>query len=100
MVGLWTLALIKAERCPAMPQSQGVAAVLRLLRQAMAGVNLNVVRKLEGLEADTYQREGPKTARHWPHKKRDQPPGRPKARNATEVELALAEELKALDIAA
>jgi len=102
MVGLWTLALIKAERCPAMPHGgQGVAAVLRVLRQAMApGAKLNVVRKLEGLKADTYQRASSKRARHWPHKKRDKPPGRPKARNATEIELALAEELKALDTAA
>ena len=101
MVGLWTLALIKAERCPALPPGQGVAAVLRVLRQAMAaGVTPNVPGVLSSLKPDRYERTGPKRARHWPHKKREKPPGKPKARNVTEAELALAEELKALDAAA
>lgn len=101
MVGLWTLALIKAERCPAVPLSQqGTAAVLRLLRRAMTGVTLNLSGELARIEADTYQRTGPKTARRYPHKKRDRPPGKPRARNATECELALAQELEALDRAA
>jgi hypothetical protein len=100
MVGLWTLALIKAERCPALPQSQGVAAVLHVLRRVMEGVKLNAVGILRQLQADTYPRTGSKKARHWPHKKRDKPPGKPKARNATEAELALAEELERMDAAA
>jgi hypothetical protein len=102
MVGLWTLALIKAERCPALPQGQrGVAAVLRVLRRAMqAGAGSNLTGELTRLKADTYRRTGAKAARHWPHKKREKPPGKPKARNVTDAELALAEELGVMDIAA
>lgn len=100
MVGLWTLALIKAERCLAMPASQGVAAVLRVLRKAMSGVRLCLLSELRRQKADTYQRSGSKKARSWPHKKRNRPPGRPKARNATPKELALAKELGTLDEAA
>ena len=100
MVGLWTLVLIKTERCAALPQNQGVAAVLRALRRAMEGVNLDLANVLTRLQADTYQRTGSKKARHWPHKKRDKPPGKPKARNVTEAELALAEELERLNVAA
>jgi hypothetical protein len=44
--------------------------------------------------------QGPKKARHWPHKKRPKPPGNPKARNATEEERQLAKELAPLDRAA
>ena len=106
MIGLWTLALIKTERCAALPPSQGVAAVLRVLRQAMAAAGAagvtqpNMMGMLSSLRADTYQRAGSKKARHWPHKKKDKPPGKPNARNASEAELALAQELKALDPAA
>jgi hypothetical protein len=100
MVGLWTLALIKAERCPALPQGQGVAEVLRVLRRAAQGVTPNPIRELTWIKADTYERNRPKKARHWPHKKREKPPGKPKARNVTAAELALAAELEALDAAA
>lgn len=100
MVGLWTLALIKAERCPSLPSGQGVADVLRVLRRSMSGDRFNLDRRLSGLRADAYQRAGSKKARNWPHKKRDRPPGRPKARNATPMELALAEELGTLSKAA
>ena len=100
MIGLWTLALIKTERCQALPPSQGVAAVLRVLRRALAGVKLELTSELARLKADTYQRTGSKKARHWPHKKREKPPAKPKARNVTEAELLLAEELAAWDVAA
>jgi hypothetical protein len=91
MVGLWTLALLKAERCPAVPAGgQGVAAVLRVLRRAAAGARVDLARELARVRADTYRRARPKKARHWPHKKREKPPGRPLARNATDAELALA----------
>jgi IS4 transposase len=101
MVGLWTLALVKAERCPrALPPTRGGAAVLRVLRQAMAGVTPDVIGELARLKADTYERTGSKKSRHWPHKKKERPPGKPKARSVTAAELALAEELARLERAA
>lgn len=93
VVGLWTLALVKAERCPDVPPGQGVAATLRVVRRAMAGEAVDVPRELGRVRADTYQRASSKKARHWPHKKRTKPPGAPRARNATPTELTLAAEL-------
>ena len=81
--------------------AQGVAAVLRVLRRAMTdGCRRDLRRALGGVKADAYRRSRPKEARHWPHRKRPKPPGRPRARNATDAELALAEELKTTGIAA
>jgi hypothetical protein len=102
MIGLWTLALVKAERCAALPVgSPGTAAALRVLRRAMAGApGPDVARELARLKADDYVRSRPKKARHWPHKKRDKPPGSPRARNATDAELALAAELGMIGVAA
>jgi len=100
MIGLWTLLLVKAQRCPHVPGSQGVAATLRVLRRAMGGHCADVWRALSGVKPDAYRRSRPKKARHWPHKKRPKPPGKPKARNVTDAELALAKELETMDIAA
>ena len=100
MIGLWTLLLVKAQRCPHVPGGQGVAAVLRVLRRAMSDHCADVWRALSGVKPDAYRRSRPKKARHWPHKKRDKPPGKPKARNVTEAELALAKELENIGIAA
>jgi hypothetical protein len=103
MVGLWTAALVKAERCGAsVPATQGAAAVLRALRRSMAGDGdgFDLCRALGRVRADRYERTGEKRARRWPHKKRSKPPGRPRARNATAEELALAAELGTLSTAA
>lgn len=100
MIGLWTLMLIKAQRCKPDAAGQGVAAVLRVLRRAMSGERFSLGKALAALKPDTYRRKGAKTARHWPHRKRPKPPGAPKARNATEAETALAAELAALQPAA
>ena len=102
MIGLWTLLLVKAQRCPRVPGGggQGVAAVLRVLRRAMTNCCADVWRALTRVKPDTYRRSCPKKARHWPHKKRPKPPGKPKARNVTEIELALAKDLETIDIAA
>ena len=100
MIGLWTLLLVKARRCPSLSGGQGVAAVLRVLRRAMAHACNDVWRALSGVKPDACLRSRPKKARHWPHKKRPKPPGKPKARNATDAELDLAKELEAMDVAA
>jgi len=49
---------------------------------------------------DAYQRTRPKSARHWPHKKKDKPPGDPRARMASESEIQLAAELRTTRTAA
>ncbi len=99
MIGLWTLMLVKAQRCT-LGATAGVAAVLRVLRRAMSGEPLSFTRTLARLKPDAYARTRPKAARHWPHRKRTRPPGAPKARNATDAEQALAKELEALTPAA
>jgi hypothetical protein len=43
---------------------------------------------------DTYKRHGPKTARNYPRKKRERPPGPPKIKPATPQERKLAKELR------
>ena len=49
---------------------------------------------LSGAVKDAYKRAGSKKARNWPHKKKDKPPGEPKLREATDVEVALAKEIR------
>ena len=100
MIGLWTLLLIKAQRRRDLAGKQGVAGVLRVLRRAMDGGPADRLALLDRIKPDAYRRLRPKTSRHWPHRKRPRPPGRPKARNATETELALAKELEVLEVAA
>jgi IS4 transposase len=103
-IGLWTLLLIKATRTSAalktVHAAQGVAAVRAVLNQATTDGVKNVDAALLRLEPDTYERKRSRKARHWPHKKTESPPGEPKARNATEAEKMLAEELAAERIAA
>lgn len=100
MIGLWTLMLVKARR-GTFNAPCGMAPTLRVVRKAMTlGQSFNFDKALTRLEPDTYVRRGSKKARHWPHRKRPKPPGAPKARNATEAEIALAIELERLDPAA
>lgn len=101
----WLLSLELAESTtPQRPSSSStrvsVAKGLRAVRQAMAGRGRDLGRTLAAAVGDGYRRQGTKKARHWPHKKREKPPGNPKARTATEVEVALAAELAATKRAA
>ncbi len=59
----------------------------------MAGRGGNLHAALAGSRRDDYQRHRPKKARHWPHKKREKPPGAPKARTANEEEVLQAQRL-------
>ena len=92
-VGLWLLALMNAHAAGAGGRPS-TASALRAVRSAMAGRGGGLWAALSRAVRDTYRRRGAKTARHWPHKKRDKPPGDPKARTATAEEVALAMELK------
>ena len=104
VVGLWLLGLMSVERIVAgggRPGDWSVASSLRLVRRAMAGHAAGrrrsswcLARSLAAATKDPYRRTRPKSARHWPHKKKDKPPGDPKARTASESEIQLAAELR------
>lgn len=97
VVGLWLLGLANAEASAAGGAGDlrraSVAQTLRRVRAAMAGRGGNLQAALAGARRDEYQRHRPKAARHWPHKKREKPPGAPKARTATEAEVLQAQRL-------
>jgi len=90
------------------PGQLGVAASLRIVQRAMASAPPLVGRggghrgrgggglaqALATATKDPYTRTRPKTARHWPHKKKDKPPGDPRARMADESEIQLAAQLR------
>ena len=103
LVGLWLLGLLSVSRillAGGRPQDWSVAASLRAVRQAMSGRPTRrgdsgwLHRALAAAVKDAYVRQAPKTARHWPHKKKDKPPGDPRARMASESEIQLAAELR------
>jgi hypothetical protein len=92
VTGMWVLALMNHEAIGATDRPS-VAAALRAVRAAMAGRRGSLRTRLEKAVQDKYSRTGSKKARHWPHKKKEKPPGSPKARKATEAEITLAKEL-------
>lgn len=116
VVGLWLLGLMSVERIIGAghePGAWSVAASLRIVRRAMAATatapspwsgwrrrrgdprrGSRLARALAGATRDQYARTRPKTARHWPHKKKDKPPGDPRARMAEESEIQLAAALQ------
>jgi hypothetical protein len=103
VIGLWVLGLANANanaEASGDPRRLSPAQTLRRVRAAMAGRGGNLWAALADARRDRYQRRGPKTARHWPHKKRERPPGVPKARTATEEEVLLAQRLAELLAAA
>ena len=65
---------------------RSVASALRAVRLAMCGAGGGLTAALAASVGDDYKRASAKKARHWPHKKRDKPPGSPVARIATEEE--------------
>jgi hypothetical protein len=88
------LALANARAAGAAAARRSTASALHAARAAMAGRGGRVWPALAAAVCDGYQRRGPKKARHWPHKKRDKPPGDPLARTATPEEVQLAQEIK------
>ena len=105
VVGLWMLGLLSVSRileAGRSPYEWSVAASLRAVRASMRSAARHPRRRrgprlAEALAAatlDGYKRTGSKRSRHWPHKKREKPPGEPKARNANETELKLAARLR------
>jgi hypothetical protein len=100
MAGFWMLGLLAVSRLIETgqdPRQASVAAALRAVREAMRPGGKRR-RSLAGLlsEAlkDDYVRRGSKKARHYPHKRRQKPPGMPRARNATDAEVRLAKRVR------
>lgn len=78
------------------PLRWSVASALRAVRHAMKSPTQSVrtlIRKLASATKDVYQRKGSKTARNWPHKKNEPPPGCPEILKATIKEVRLAQQL-------
>jgi hypothetical protein len=89
ILGLWSAeALIRAGHDPL---QWSPAESLRVVRGAMRqggrpGRHGALVSLLRKAVKDRYVRTGSKSARNWPRKKNDHPPGMPKLREATEKE--------------
>ncbi len=100
MLGVLMLGLtMRAARAPEIaPPRPSIARALRAVRDAAAGRRPLGRRSLalalsQDAAQDDFERKRPKAARHWPHRKNPDPPGEPKARTATEVEVLLAQEI-------
>ena len=90
VVGLWILGLMNAQACGDL-RRLSPAQTLRAVRAAMGGRGKRRLRDtLARAMRDPYRRARSKMARHWPHKKREKPPGSPKARTALEEEVEAA----------
>jgi len=77
-------------------QPWSTAGALKTVRVAMRRSRRRVGRRalprlLRAAVRDSYVRTGVKTARDWPHKKRESPPGTPNVRTATPREITAAQ---------
>jgi len=96
VIGLWVLGLMATRQIPH-EQRWSVACSLRVVRRVLSrpharGPKLH--RQLRRAVQDTYVRRHDKSARNWPHKKNDPPPGPPRIRIATTSEIRKAKGLK------
>ena len=101
VAGFWLLGLLAVSRlveAGRAPADGSVAGALRVLRDAMTarvGRRAGLEAALAGALKDGYRRpRGAKAARHYPHKRRQRPPGAPKARTATRAEVRLAQRVR------
>ncbi|QOJ15463.1 MAG: hypothetical protein HRU75_12800 [Planctomycetia bacterium] len=95
MAGLWLISLL-THNAAQPPRLISPAAALRVIRTAMrrgrrpTGKHW-LQRQLRTAVPDFYLRRRPKTARDWPHKKTEPPPGTPRIRTATTAEIRKAQ---------
>ncbi len=104
MLGLWLLSLLAVARLIPQgtdPLQLSVAAARNAVRRAMRHVaqptrrtRRRLSRHLALSVKDTYHRRHRKTARNYPHKKTQTPPGAPNIKKATEKEIQRAQQLK------
>lgn len=95
MAGLWMLQLLGAKRMiqsRRSPRALSPAGTLRVLREGLSGRvrrRRNLGAALSLMVKDPYRRRGSKTARHFPKRRPQHPPGRPEARMASTIEKRL-----------
>lgn len=103
LLGLWLLGLLTVSRIIARrgdPKAWSVAESRDLVRQAMRNERPRRRRRqplgdlLAAALKDGYQRTSDKTARNYPRKKKEKPPGPPKIKRATRAELKRAKQLE------
>lgn len=101
LAGLWMLGLLTVRRMigrRVSPTRWSVAESLRVVRRVMGGRGGRQAAKnlsaLAGAVKDSYHRRGSKSARNWPHKKTQAPPGPPKIRMAKREEKQRAQRFK------
>jgi hypothetical protein len=101
LVGLWMLGQMTVQRMVRRhvnPTQWSVARSLRVVRRVMSGRGgrraAKDLRALALAVKDSYRRTGPKSARDWPHKKTEGPPGPPNIRMATRWEKRKAQRFK------
>jgi len=107
MVGLWMLGLVAIEQLNQAGHPPGrwsVAKALRAVRQAMRRATQPITAgglfgQLRRAVQDSYHRTGPKTARDWPRKKKERPPGVPQIRMAKKREIRQAQAFRAAEAA-
>jgi hypothetical protein len=103
MLGMMMLGLMSVERIIARgkdPLGWSMAMTLRCIRRVVrqgtkrprAGA-ATLAEQLAASLKDSYVRTGTKVAKNYPRKKKEKPPGEPKVRTATDVEIALAQEI-------
>jgi Transposase DDE domain len=106
VTGLWVLSLLGAQAIVSRgknPVSLSVAMALRAVRQTMTGRadrRRDLRSRLSAAVKDSYVRKGSKSARDWPHKKTERPPGPPKIQQAKTGQIQQAKELLERKLAA
>jgi hypothetical protein len=99
VTGLWVLSILGVQAIVVRgksPLSLSVAMALRAVRQEMAGHADRrgaLQSRLSAAFKDCYVRKGGKSARDWPHKKTERPPGPPKIQQAKSEQVQHAQEL-------
>jgi Transposase DDE domain len=103
LLGLWLLGLMSVSRIIAAhgdPKAWSVAQSRDLVRQALRNERPRRKRAqpfghlLARTLKDTYDRRGDKTARNYPRKKKEKPPGPPKIKTAQRAEIKRAARLE------
>jgi hypothetical protein len=102
VLGLWILSTMTVRQLIATdhdPLTLSVTLALNTIRLALRhGPGDHSLPRLRRLLAqalkDGYLRTAPKKARNWPHKKTEKPPGPPKIKRASRVEIQLARSLR------